>query len=295
MMQKLCAYLIFVFSCHAFNSLNATTIVQQSHHQHHNRHLHLQSHLRSHHPKLQLQLLQHNNTDSPAKNHINFYYSSQSRTHSSERNSNISPPSHRSINEANFLEILPKIPSNKPNDFKNGKFNRNETQSQRYNEPVPTFNINLKHKLQPLHQHQQKPSIITTKSSLNPLKLTLIQANGNYPNFYRWPIAPQPPNTEQSHPTIINDYGIKWRPANEQFIPNFKPTIENNPMATTTTPATTNEFHIRDHRIHSKHHTGHGYVIFIFISKNYQFSHNFLFFCFISNSTCAIQNLPTIE
>lgn len=265
-MQKLCAYLIFVFCCNAFGSMNENSIVPPSHqhhhqhHQHNNRHLHLKSH-HTNESRHQLQLLQHNNSDVPAKKRINFYYSSLSRTQYTNPNNrmNGNTNSHNIADESNAHTKIIRS---------NVTIAKQTLQSQlNNNEPKSHSNVKFR---------QRNSTTITTKSSLNSLKLTLIQANGIFPNFNRWPTAtPQPTSTEQSYPFHGNDYGIKWRPANDRFVPSFRvPAFESIPNSKTTTP-TTNDFHTRDHHSFSKHHTGHhGYVM--------QFS---FVFCFLFSTT----------
>lgn len=147
--------------------------------------------------------------------------------------------------------------------YTNRERNQNKTQMGR----LPSVNT----KLQPI------TSKSPTKSVANPLKLTLIQTHGhspvanNYPDafnthFYRWPIASQSPSSE---------YDIKWRAANNPFASQFNPTIETVPISTavptiTTTAATTTASStmptarvyrtFTEHRLHTKHHMGIGYV-----------------------------------
>lgn len=253
-MQKLCAYLIFVFCCNAFGSMNGNSIVLPSHshlnphhhhphqqHQHNNRHLHLNSQ-HSDESRLQLQLLQHNNSDVPTKKRINFYYSSLSRTQNTNpyNRMNENNKSHNIADESNVHKTIRSNPI------------ANQTLQSQSNDET-AFNANV------AKFEQRNKTTISTKPSLNSLKLTLIQTNRNYPNFNRWPIAtPQTTIAEPSYPLHGNDYGYKWKPANDQFVPSFKPTFESipNPIGKTTTP-TPNDFHTRDHRFHSKHHRGY--------------------------------------
>lgn len=115
-----------------------------------------------------------------------------------------------------------------------------------------------------------------TKSLTNPLKLTLIQANGNsfvannYPNtinrhFYRWPIATQ--STSSTKHSSHTEYDIKWKADNNNnnnynpFASNHNPTIETTSTIPTKLPSTNNIYRtFIDHQVHSKHHTGYGYV-----------------------------------
>lgn len=108
-------------------------------------------------------------------------------------------------------------------------------------------------------------SISPTSSATNPLKLTLIQTNGQSfvansfnTHFYRWPIASQSPST---------DYDIKWKTSNNPFASHFNPTIGSistaiPPTIITTPMMPTADAHpmFKDHRMHTKHHTGLGYV-----------------------------------
>lgn len=254
-MQKLCAYLIFVYCCNAFGSMNGNSIVLPSHshpnphhhqhqhqhqHQHNNRHLHLNAH-HSDESRFQLQLLHHNNSDVPTKKRINFYYSSLSRT------PNTNP--YNRMNENNNNHNIANE-SNVHNTIRSNAIANQTLQSRSHDEPASNSNAKFS---------QRNTTTISTKTSLNSLKLTLIQTNGNYPHFNRWPIAtPQTTNTEQSYRFHGNDYGFKWKPANDQFVPSFKPTFESipNPIGKTTTP-TPNDFHTRDHRFHSKNHRGY--------------------------------------
>lgn len=146
--------------------------------------------------------------------------------------------------------------------------NRRNVSNKTYNERVPSVNT----KLLPITSKSPPSNRVS-----NPLKLTLIQTNGhsfvanNYPdsfntNFYRWPVAAQSPSS--------TNYDIKWRRANNPFASHFNPTIESIPipttapkpttttttLATTTTTLPTAYVHRTDHRVHSKHHTSHGYV-----------------------------------
>lgn len=151
-----------------------------------------------------------------------------------------------------------------------GNSNRYRNQNKTHSKRQQSVNT----KLQPI------TSKLPTKSMTNPLKLTLIETNGNsfvannYPDafnthFYRWPIASRSPST--------TDYNIKWKTANNPFASHFNPGIESVPISTaipmpTTTTATattttstmpTDKLYqtFIEHRLHTKHqHTGLGYV-----------------------------------
>lgn len=252
-MLKLFAYILCVLWLNMFCVLCATTsnVDRHPHHHrtHHNNH-HRQQHQQHRYREQAAEKTnynnhhhRHNNNSNLHRHRIDFYYGSLSRTWNSQSNIGGSR--------------INKIPNQVPNEH----------------------TINASSTMLPI----VSPTTTTGKTPVkplmtNPLKLTLIQTNGNsfvqtnnYPHafnnrhFYRWPIASTtkiPPQSDAKH-HHHTDFDIKWRTGshnNGPFVPNFNPTIESIPIAPTTATSHSRRA-FADQPIHSKHHTNPGYVL----------------------------------